>query len=230
MFQTPKHQRVDIGEAIKVAQDGRSMPWVGTPQKRLRYSVVPGGIHSVEQLHTVYDSDPEYHVLVGEIDWSKMRSVQLTAPNCFFSSFRKPGNSITWTVGPSLCLPAGEQVFSDGQIMIRAACGNRIDIARHLPIDPSIVGEELSLVESLPAPRPEPTLLALAPPLETLTAIPTTPTSAPFTVTTGSCCTTIRTPPPSGPTVSVPEPSTLVLLLIGIIVVLLWIKTGKGRR
>jgi hypothetical protein len=203
-----------INTALKVSKPADRTSADGLIKRPLRYSVVAGGVHSVEQLRRAYDSDPEYRNLIGDVDWSKMHQAYLANASCFFSSFRKTSfDLIRWTAGPSLCLPAGEEIFTDGEVLIKAACGNRVSLGKHYPIDPSVFGPELNELE--PPPISQPVTLALWSEPQTLP--PSRKQQQPPTVIpptfVGGCCGGGGFAPPSTPTVQVGEPPVLVMLL-----------------
>jgi len=206
--------------------------------KVLRFSVIPGGIRSIRDLRESSWADPELKLLLQGFDWDNARITTLSEPKCFFSTFRKPGDSIHWTKTASLCLPAGEHIITDGKIMVRMACGNIISILPGLPVDPDVQGSDLELVEPPPpTPATPPTMV---PPvrindLENSSIFPSTPvttgkSSAPTTFFLPTiCCLDGHTPPPP---VSVPEPSALEMLLaacVGILFVILGHRLAGGR-
>lgn len=140
-------------------------------KKVLRFSVIPGGVHTLAEMRHQFDVDPEYHALLEGFDWDHAYEMELSEPSCFFASFRKPGHSIRWTKMATVCLPAGEKVFTDGLITVREACGNRISIFAKFPVDASVPGTDLN---KLGPPPDSPTM----PPLLTASSVPA---SAPTT-------------------------------------------------
>ena len=193
--------------------------------KVLRFSVIPGGIRSIRDLREKSWADPELELLLQGFDWDNARITTLSEPKCFFSTFRKPGDSIHWTKTASLCLPAGEPVITDGKIIVRMACGNIISILPGLPADPDVNGSDFDLVDP---PPPTPATPPMVPPLRIndienssifgSTLLTREKSSAPPTFFLPTiCCLEGHTPPSP---VSVPEPSALEMLLAACIGVL----------
>jgi hypothetical protein len=88
------------------------------------YSVIPGGVDSVEALKAAIHRDPVVAEHYREFDLSKARVERLETPQLAHVSYRI-GNSVFWT-RKQLVLPAGERVISDGTHIARTRCGNQL--------------------------------------------------------------------------------------------------------
>jgi hypothetical protein len=94
-----------------------------------RYSVIPGGAYSGNELREALANDPvaaEHH---RDVNLDSVHRETSTAPRMVYVSYRI-GDEIAWTKHPVL-LPAGEALLTDGVNEIRARCGNAVsDVAR----------------------------------------------------------------------------------------------------
>lgn len=102
--------------------------------------------------------------------FDQARVVTLARPHLVYLSYRKNG-AIYWTGKPHR-LPAGEKVITDGKIVARTKCANRLEVRKQLgtsPVEPSMA--ELEQVD--PPPMPPPAQLQF--PAEYHTALLTTP-------------------------------------------------------
>jgi len=134
------------------------------------YSVVPGGVHSVGQLRDVTLRDRTVAEHYAGFRYDRARVVTLARPHLVYLSYRKNG-AIYWT-GKRHQLPAGETVITDGKIVARTKCANRIEVRKQLGISP----EEPSMAELEqvdPPPLPPPAQLQF--PAEYHNALLTTP-------------------------------------------------------
>lgn len=96
-----------------------------------RYSVVPGGVDSVDAVTDAIERDAVVAAHYAALDVDKLAVQTLTEPMTAHVSYRI-GDTVFWTA-KKLTLNAGEQVLSDGTHMVRARCGNRIEMAALLP-------------------------------------------------------------------------------------------------
>ena len=94
-----------------------------------RYSVVPGGIYSREELTAVMDRDAVVAAHYGTVESSRVRATVTPAARLAHVSYRM-GDRVFWTRKP-VRIPAGETLLTDGDVEIRARCGNAVsDVAR----------------------------------------------------------------------------------------------------
>jgi hypothetical protein len=89
------------------------------------YSVVPGGVDDAKELKWVAEHDPVVASHYAGFDYEHARVVRLTLAETVFMSYRI-GNHIYWT-RHRLKLHKGERVLTDGRIVLRARCGNRVE-------------------------------------------------------------------------------------------------------
>ena len=172
-----------------------------TPKLQARrvypHSIVPGGVHSAEEVARAKAHDPVVAAHYAAVDPSRMRVQRLAQPLAAHVSYRI-GNKVYWTKG-KVQLAAGEQVLTDGKTTLRARCGNIVSTVRRTP---TFAGEpeeaEFELVV-------EPDVLA-----------PIVVASVPQLLIQhkGSAWTRALKPPP--PTATIPGPNTLVLLGFGV--------------
>lgn len=99
------------------------------------YSVVPGGVHSVAELREVVFRDRTVAEHYAGFRYDQARVVTLARPHLVYLSYRKNG-AIYWTGKPHR-LPAGEKVITDGKIVARTKCANRIEVRKQLGISPA---------------------------------------------------------------------------------------------
>lgn len=88
------------------------------------YSVIPGGVHSVEELRSAIGADAVVADHYKGFDLSKAHVERLAAPRFAHVSYRV-GEHVYWTRNP-LVLPAGERVITDGTNIARTRCGNQV--------------------------------------------------------------------------------------------------------
>lgn len=118
-----------------------------------RYSVVPGGAHSIPELREAIYRDRIVAQHYAGFRYEQARVVTLARPQLVYLSYRKNG-AIYWT-GKRHQLPAGEKVITDGKIVARTKCANRIEVRKQLgtaPAEPTMA--ELEQVDPPPMPPP----------------------------------------------------------------------------
>jgi hypothetical protein len=182
------------------------------------YSVIPGGIASVESLRNIVEHNPEIARHLRDFDLQHAKVVQVTEPRAVYVSY-KIGSNIFWTT-KRLMLAKGESLVTDGARTLRGRCGNDVsDVA----VEPTWEEEppiaELDTPLSLPQVDAQPDLdplplLAYVSPDDSYGSTPPGFSPPPFIIPPfgppGN-----DTPIPSTPPVSTPEPSTLLLTLFG---------------
>jgi hypothetical protein len=209
------------------------------------YSVIPGGIQSLESLKSIIEHNSDIARHLKDFDLSKVKFVQVTEPRAVYVSYRM-GSNIFWTT-KRLTLARGESLITDGTRTLRGRCGNDVsDVAVEPTSDEEPPVAELDTPLSLPefathadpdlAPLP---LLAYVPPDDSFAGSPTllvppfgapdgsasTPSSGAGSPPLGPSLPPLIFPPfgpfgsvvpnPSTPPVSTPEPSTMLLMLFG---------------
>lgn len=88
------------------------------------YSVVAGGVHSVQELRSAIAHDPIVAEHYKDFDLSKAHVMRLAVTRDAYVSYRI-GSRIYWT-RKTLVLPAGERVITDGRLIARTRCGNQV--------------------------------------------------------------------------------------------------------
>jgi hypothetical protein len=88
------------------------------------YSVVSGGVHSVEELRIAMRFDPVVAAHFADFDLSRARVERVTVTRAVYVSYRS-GARVSWT-SRRLTLQPGETILTDGQNQARTRCGNRI--------------------------------------------------------------------------------------------------------
>jgi len=202
------------------------------------YSVIPGGVSSKTELQNVLRHDAVAAAHYADFQTRFARVIRLVGAREVYVSYRL-GDHVYWTRN-RITLRAGETLLSDGAHLVRARCGNRLSEtsgpsspseplaeAFDLPITPILPG--WSPVD-VPAPPPvlnDPSQISIAlnspqpgPPDNAGPVIPIFPFP---------CCGGGRPSPPNspllpqpgpGPTpppVATPEPSSICLLVVGLI-------------
>ena len=89
------------------------------------YSVVPGGVKDVAELKWAADHDPVVAKHYAGFDYEHARVVQLVLARTVYVSYRI-GNKIYWT-GHRVKMKKGEKVITDGTIIARTRCANRVE-------------------------------------------------------------------------------------------------------
>lgn len=90
-----------------------------------RYSVVPGGVRDAHELKRAAQHDPVVAAHYAGFDYAHARVVRLAFMRAAYVSYRI-GNKIFWT-RHRLKLRKGETVITDGKIIVRSRCANRIE-------------------------------------------------------------------------------------------------------
>jgi hypothetical protein len=107
-----------IGASAPVAMAWRPQ----APRLAYRYSIVPGGVWSADDVVQAIEDDPVVAAHYHRLDLSRLRSEVLAEPRTAYVSYRT-GQDIGWT-SRRVQVGAGEAVLTDGTTTIRARCGN----------------------------------------------------------------------------------------------------------
>lgn len=100
------------------------------------YSVIPGGVASAEELRQAMDHDPVVAQQFAGFDFQRAHLVQVSDKQSMHVAYRM-GNKVYWT-RKKVALHPGETLISDGKIVARTRCGNRIALA---PLGPPALAE-----------------------------------------------------------------------------------------
>jgi hypothetical protein len=197
------------------------------------YSIIPGGAESLRELRRAVTRDPVVARHYSDFDLARVRRITLSAQQSMYVSYRI-GNDVFWTKH-RLTLPKGETMLTDGHVMARTRCGNRVSALRIKPnalVEPP--AEELNAPIFGPSVS-TPYLAAYSTPLPAFPsgsdihpAESSIPPSIPTAIVSflplpgggGGGGSSGTTPPPivtsPDPPVGVPEPGTAGLVLVGL--------------
>lgn len=173
------------------------------------FSVIPGGVLDAHELADSMTKDAVVREHYSDLQPDRMWFMRMKKPMLAYVSYRK-GTGVHWTTH-QVTIPANELVLTDGKNMVRARCGNRIEVKRPQPLPATITPAEL--------PPPDIALETGMPALVTVTPIPPPPPSVSqtsrvpdriSTPPTTWCCGLITRNLPS-----VPEPASFFLVFAG---------------
>jgi hypothetical protein len=195
------------------------------------YSVIPGGIQSIDELKVAIARDPVIAAQYAEFRLVNARIIQLERESTMHVTYRR-GDHVYWTER-ELLLPKGELLVTDGSETALARCGNLI---AETVADPGSPNEPTP--QELNTPVPSPTAAGELesddrfPGLQFLPDPYTPPTGTNLHSNGGSGPGTYVPSGPPGPipypgqpktpaVIMVPEPGTAMLLLAGLLAVML---------
>ena len=98
------------------------------------YSVIPGGVQTVQELKTAIAQDPVVSSHYAVFHLSRTRIIRLDHERLMHVSYRI-GNQVYWTKR-LMKLAKGETVITDGEHTARTRCGNQIAEAIASPVSP----------------------------------------------------------------------------------------------
>jgi hypothetical protein len=91
------------------------------------YSIIPGGVGSVEELREIAEHDPVVARHFEGFDYQHAQLITVSEKQSLYVAYRQ-GNEIYWT-RKKIALHPGETLISDGKIVARTRCGNRVAVA-----------------------------------------------------------------------------------------------------
>jgi len=91
-----------------------------------RYSVVPGGVRSSEELRRAVQRDRAVARHYAGFDFQRAHLRELAASRFVYLSYRR-GDRVFWT-HKQIALHKGEMLISDGKITARTRCANQISV------------------------------------------------------------------------------------------------------
>ena len=207
------------------------------------FSVIPGGAESGAELQNAQRQDPVVAAHYADFRTAATRTVHLAAAREVYVSYRL-GDRIYWT-RKKITLHAGETLLTDGAHFARTRCGNRLSETPQTPTSPEEPTAEVlnhPLAPTFPeftpteavadpvSPAFDPLVLALNSPNQPATpgyAPPFVP-AIPFLPCCGGASLhpikhsappsgPVPPTPPSVPVAATPEPSSIALLVAGLI-------------
>jgi PEP-CTERM motif len=98
------------------------------------YSVVRGGVHSLEELQQAIAHDHAVAEHYAGFQLKRARLVRLNKPALVYLSYRMNGK-IFWTSAPHRLNP-GEELITDGTISARTKCANQVSARKQLAVSP----------------------------------------------------------------------------------------------
>jgi hypothetical protein len=167
---TVNFSAVDVAAAAAPAADD------ATSERQLYpYSIIPGGIANTAELRAAaHDANVRSHYAGLNLENAHM--ARLEQAKFVFVSYRR-GSKIFWTKN-AVRLPKGERVVTDGEVTLRARCGNRISETPMGPVEgqeAAVPPEAMELppadVAAVPLPPIGPADVAMVPPNGTETAL-----------------------------------------------------------
>jgi hypothetical protein len=102
------------------------------------FSVIPGGVGSAEELRQVAEHDPVVAQHFQGFDYQHAHLVTVSERQSMYVAYRK-GDKVYWT-RKKIRLHPGETLISDGKIVARTRCGNRVAVA---PLGPAALNDVL---------------------------------------------------------------------------------------
>jgi hypothetical protein len=192
------------------------------------YSVIPGGVESVQELRNAIAHDPVVTAHYAGFDVARARITRLDRDRTVYVSYRL-GSNVFWTRRP-LRLLKGETLVTDGKHEARTRCGNRVSETPEAPATP-----EEPLPEAFESPRdPEPLVVSNSPLDLPLTPPPTTDIEPPkhgkffippiIPIPWGGGSSSSKPPTPA----ATPEAGTILLLPTGLAA--LWLLRRMRKR
>jgi hypothetical protein len=110
----------------------------GSGRPAYLYSVITGGIGSVEDLREIAERDPVVAQEFRGFDYDHARLVTVSEKQSMYVAYRM-GDKVYWT-RKKIALHPGETLISDGKIVARTRCGNRISA---VPLGPPAIMDPL---------------------------------------------------------------------------------------
>lgn len=173
------------------------------------FSIIPGGLQDTHELAESIAKDSVVRDHYRDLQPDRMWFMRVKKPMKAYVSYRK-GCDVHWTNHP-VVIPANELVLTDGIHMVRARCGNRIEIKKPQPLPaavkpPDVPPPDIAMETGLPALVP-PTIVPPAPPASQIAQGHVPPIERISTPPTTWCCSIVRT--------VVPEPASFFLVFTG---------------
>lgn len=201
------------------------------------YSVIPGGVASSEELREAIEHDPVVAREFAGFDFQRAHLVQVSENQSMHVAYRM-GDKVYWT-RKKIALHKGETLISDGKIVARTRCGNRIAVA---PLGPPAIVDPVAadfdqplfsndMVTREVEPQPE-TYAGMIPPVDAKALQPAKGRKIPFFVLPffGVPVAAVASPKSHTPLAPAPEPGTMLLLSSGLVGVYMKVRKSRSKR
>jgi hypothetical protein len=124
-----RHNRVPmaaqpISSGNSEAVESTEIPGVRSERTFYLYSVIPGGVRSIQELKNAIATDPVVSAHYADFHLERARLIRLDRERSMHVSYRL-GNEIFWTKR-ELTVKKGETLITDGVQTARTRCGNLI--------------------------------------------------------------------------------------------------------
>ncbi len=149
------------------------------PRKNFRFSVVPGGVYSANELKDSRVADRVVAEHYSDFGASAERT-SLPADAYMYVSYRI-ADHVYWSKQRHR-IPKGEKVLCDGKNLARVRCGNRLSLVPKTPVSPGKEPTEpmLGMLEPPPPPEPVSALPEMALALPEMYLAPSIPGASPI--------------------------------------------------
>jgi len=176
------------------------------------FSVIPGGVFDARELADSIAKDVVVRDHYRDLQPDRMWFTRVKEPMLAYVSYRKD-SKVGWTAHP-VTIPANELVLTDGKHLVRARCGNRIEIKKPQPLPatvmpPDVPPPDIAMETGLPALIP-PTLFPPVLPNSEIAQASVPPGHRISSPPTTWCCGLVTHNIPS-----VPEPASFYLVCAG---------------
>ncbi len=111
--------------ALAAGQPRGKRRWVPKSRLYYPYSVVPGGVQDPADLRLAAAEDRVVARHFAQFNWDRAQLISLNKGHMAYLSYRI-GDQVFWTK-KRVWIPRGEKLISDGKIMARTRCGNRVE-------------------------------------------------------------------------------------------------------
>jgi len=96
------------------------------------YSVIPGGVRSVEEFRQAINANSQMAAHYANFDFTRARVVTLDRNSAFYISYRLE-SGVFWTT-ERIFIPRGEILVTDGATLLQARSGNRLSDVPRFPV------------------------------------------------------------------------------------------------
>lgn len=156
-------EETPAGRLLEISGPGTDAPSeTGEGPRRIyRYSVIPGGVQTPEELREALANDPVAAAHHASLAAHRVRTARVDGPRRVYMSYRMR-NRVFWT-REKVALQPGEHILTDGTTAVRARCGNGISDEPREPVaenEPAAIEFE----RAFPYPPPLHAIVRVMPP------------------------------------------------------------------